>query len=252
MSWKDLLYKKSLALKEGTEHLVYGRPILRGWAAGAAREDRPIRILDVGCGYGDDLAAIREALGGRAELFGLEGYAPYRERCAERGIDARDADVERDHLPFADGSLDVVLMNQVLEHTKDLFWIFSEVSRVLPPHGLFLIGVPNLAAWHDRAMLLVGMQPSGMKVLGPHVRGFTAPGLRAFAEADGFFRATGIRGSGFYPFPEAAAIRLARWFPTLATGLFARLERTAKPGSFLEVLRARRYETAYYQGPGPV
>jgi SAM-dependent methyltransferase len=163
MSWKDLLYKKSLALKQGTEHLVYGRPILRGWAAATAREDRPIRVLDVGCGYGDDLAAIRDALGGRAELFGLEGYAPYRERCAERGIDARDADVERDHLPFADGSLDVVLMNQVLEHTKDLFWIFSEVSRVLPPHGLFLIGVPNLAAWHDRAMLLVGMQPSGMK-----------------------------------------------------------------------------------------
>lgn len=249
MSWKDLLYKKSLALKAGTEHLVYGRPILRRWAVGAARPERPIRVLDVGCGYGDDLAAIREALGGKAELFGLEGYAPYREDCAARGIDARDGDVERDRLPFEDGSLDIVLMNQVLEHTKDLFWIFSEVGRVLPAGGQFLIGVPNLAAWHDRAMLLVGMQPSGMKVLGPHVRGFTAPGLRAFAEADGFFKVADVRGSGFYPFPEKVAITLARWFPTLATGLFVRLERTGKPGSFLEVLRARRYETAYYEGP---
>lgn len=249
MSWKESLHRKAVAWKAGTEHLVYGRPILRDWAAGMARTDRSIRVLDVGCGYGDDLDAIRQKLAGRAELFGLEGYAPYRERCAERGIDARDADVERDRLPFADGSLDIVLMNQVLEHTKDLFWIFSEVGRVLPAGGQFLVGVPNLAAWHDRAMLLVGVQPSGMKVLGPHVRGFTVPGMKAFAEADGFFKVTAIAGSGFYPFPGKCAIRLARWFPTLATGIFFRIERTEKPGSFLEVLRARRFETAYYEGP---
>lgn len=249
MSWKEALHRKAVAWKAGTEHLVYGRPILRDWAASKARDGKTIRVLDVGCGYGDDLDAIRQKLSGKAELFGLEGYAPYREKCAERGIDARDGDVERDRLPFSDHSLDVVLMNQVLEHTKDLFWIFSEVGRVLPPGGQFLVGVPNLAAWHDRAMLLVGMQPSGMKVLGPHVRGFTVPGMKAFAEADGFFRVTAVAGSGFYPFPQGLAIRLARWFPTLATGIFFRIERTAKPGSFLEVLRARRFETAYYEGP---
>ena len=250
MSWKESIYRKALTLKSGTEHLVYGRPILRGWAVELSRGlDHPVRILDVGCGQGDDLSSIQEALGGRAELFGLEGYPPYRTICESKGIHVRDVDVERDRLPFDDASLDVVLMNQVLEHTKDLFWIFSEVGRVLVPGGLFLVGVPNLAAWHDRAMLAVGMQPSGMKVLGPHVRGFTLPGLRAFAEADGFFRVTGSMGSGFYPMPEAMAVRLARWFPTLATAMFLRVERTGKPGSFLEVLRSRRFETAYYAGP---
>jgi len=250
MSWKELLYRKAVGLKAGTEHLVYGRPILRGWAASQAGvSNRPIRVLDVGCGRGDDLVAIRERIGGKAELFGLESYAPYRKICTDLGIDVRDADVERDRLPFGDGDLDVVLMNQVLEHTKDLFWIFSEVGRVLPAGGVFLVGVPNLAAWHDRAMLLAGMQPSGMKVLGPHVRGFTAPGLKSFAEADGFFRVTAIRGSGFYPFPSFLAVRLARWFPTLSTGLFLRIERTTKAGSFLDVLRSRMYETAYYAGP---
>jgi hypothetical protein len=92
-------------------------------------------------------------------------------------------------------------MNQVLEHTKDIFFIFSEVSRVLKPNGIFLVGVPNLAAWHDRLMLAVGRQPSGMKVLGPHVRGFTPHGLRKFAECDGYFALEGFQGSAFYPFP---------------------------------------------------
>jgi SAM-dependent methyltransferase len=250
MSWKESLYRKAVALKSGTEHLVYGRPILREWAVGRSRNlGRPLRILDVGCGQGDDLLSIREALGGTAELYALESYPPYRAICESKGIEVRDADVERDRLPFDDGFLDAVLMNQVLEHTKDLFWIFSEVGRVLPAGGVFLVGVPNLAAWHDRAMLAAGMQPSGMKVLGPHVRGFTVPGLRAFAEADGYFRVTAVRGSGFYPFPAFLAIRLARWFPTLATGIFLRIERTQKPGTFLDVLRSRMYETAYYQGP---
>jgi SAM-dependent methyltransferase len=248
MSWKEFVYRKALALKAGTEDLVYGRDILRDWAASLATGDRQLRILDIGCGYGNDLVAIREKLGGKAQLYGLEGYAPYREDCAKVGILAHDGDVERDSLPYEDNSLDVVLMNQVLEHTKDLFWIFSEVHRVLRPGGLFLAGVPNLAAWHDRLMLLVGMQPSGMKVLGPHVRGFTYPGLKAFTEADGFFAVTGFGGSGFYPFPRFCAVRLAKWFPTLATGIFFRMEKTAKAGSFLEVLRSRRFETAYYEG----
>ena len=249
MSWKDFVYRKAIALKAGTEDLVYGREHLRDWAAGLENGGRRLRVLDIGCGYGNDLMAIRERLGGQAELFGIEGYAPYRDDCAKVGIDAKDGDVERDRLPFDDGSLDVVLMNQVLEHCKDIFWIFSEVHRVLRPGGLFLAGTPNLAAWHDRLMLLVGMQPSGMKVLGPHVRGYTVPGMRAFAECDGYFKLTAAKGSGFYPFPRGLAIRLAKWFPSLATGVFFRMEKTTKPGTFLDVLRTRRFETAYYVGP---
>ncbi|MEK7394683.1 MAG: class I SAM-dependent methyltransferase [Fibrobacterota bacterium] len=249
MSWKDFVYRKAIALKAGTEDLVYGRDLLRDWAASLANNDRQLRILDIGCGYGNDLLAIREKLGGKAELFGLEGYAPYRDDCAKVGIDAKDGDVERDRLPYEDGSLDVVLMNQVLEHCKDIFWIFSEVHRVLRPGGLFLAGTPNLAAWHDRLMLLVGMQPSGMKVLGPHLRGYTRPGMKAFAEADGYFKLTGFGGSGFYPFPRFCAVRFAKWFPTLATGIFFRMEKSTKSGTFLDVLRTRMFETAYYTGP---
>jgi SAM-dependent methyltransferase len=254
MSFLDSVQAFFVRLKAGTEPLTYGRPILAGWAAEQARRlpaGGVPRILDLGCGQGADLELLAATVGRKCELLGLEGYGPYREICAAKGIETFAINVERDPLPFADASLDVVLMNQVLEHTKDIFFIFSEVSRVLKPDGVFLVGVPNLAAWHDRLLLLLGRQPSGMKVLGPHVRGFTREGFRTFAECDGFFRLDGFRGSAFYPFPAAVSRVLARLFPGLATAVFFRLRRTDKPGTFIEVLRARRFETDYYQGPNP-
>jgi SAM-dependent methyltransferase len=250
----DPVYDFFVRLKGGTEYLSYGRPILAGWAAEQARAlpgSAVPRILDLGCGQGDDLELMARTIGRPCELHGLEGYGPYREICAAKGIATHPINVERDPLPFADASLDVISMNQVLEHTKDIFFIFSEVSRVLKPGGLFLVGVPNLAAWHDRLLLLLGRQPSGMKVLGPHVRGFTREGFAKFAQCDGYFALDGFRGSAFYPFPAGVSRVLARLFPGLATAVFFRLRRTDKPGTFMDVLHARRFETDYYTGPKP-
>ena len=251
MALLDSINDFFVRLKGGTEHLTYGRPILAGWAVEHLRALPAAvvpKILDLGCGQGDDLAGFAAAVDRKCDLYGLEGYGPYREICAARGIETFPINVERDPLPFPDQSLDVVSMNQVLEHTKDIFFIFSEASRTLKPGGLFLVGVPNLAAWHDRLMLLLGRQPSGMKVLGPHVRGFTRQGLQKFAECDGYFELDGFRGSAFYPFPAGLSRLLARLFPGLATAIFFRFRRTEKPGVFIEVLRARRFETDYYQG----
>jgi SAM-dependent methyltransferase len=252
MSLLDPVYDFFVRLKAGTEHLSYGRPILTGWAVEHLRSlpgDVVPKVLDLGCGQGDDLAGFAAAFDRKCKLYGLEGYGPYREICAAKGIETYPINVEREPLPFADHTLDVVSMNQVLEHTKDIFFIFSEVSRVLKPGGIFLVGVPNLAAWHDRLLLLLGRQPSGMKVLGPHVRGFTREGFEKFAACDGYFRPDGFRGSAFYPFPAGMSRVLARLFPGLATAVFFRLRRTETPGTFIGVLRARRFETDYYMGP---
>jgi SAM-dependent methyltransferase len=238
-------------LKTGTEYLTYGRPILRGWITNhvsALPPGRIPKILDIGCGQGEDLAELRAGLHRDSEMHGIENYEPYRQACEKKGIRTCALNIERDALPFADHALDAVLINQVLEHTKDLFFIFSEISRVLPPGGLLAVGVPNLAAWHDRLLLALGRQPSGMKVLGPHVRGFTLQGFRAFAECDGFFKLEETKGSAFYPFPAGLSKVLAALFPTFSTAIFFKLRRTEKTGTFMEVLKSRRFETDYYQG----
>ena len=49
-------------------------------------------------------------------------------------------------LPFDDGSFDIVVMNEVLEHVADVRAAMKEVTRVLKDGGLFFARVPN-ALW---------------------------------------------------------------------------------------------------------
>ena len=81
--------------------------------------------------------------------------------------------LELDPLPFEDESIDVVMTNQVLEHVKEIFWILHQASRVLRVGGSMVIGVPNLASFHNRLLLLFGKQPTVIQNHSAHLRGYT-------------------------------------------------------------------------------
>ena len=237
-------------LKAGTEDLNYGREVVTamGLAVIAGRPP-PARVLDLGMGSGIDLTNLRRAAGPDAvSLFGVDIDPGNLAAARGLGITGVSLDIERARFPFENGALDLVIANQVIEHTKEIFWILSETSRVLRPGGGLVIGVPNLASLHNRVLLALGQQPSAIQVLGAHVRGFTRGGLAEFVEADGYFRVVESRGSNFYPLPPRAARPLSRWLPSLAVGLFLRCERTGRPGCFSEVLRTRQLETPYFVG----
>lgn len=245
-------------LKKGTEFLNYGREIIQDWGAEHAARiaSREVVLYDLGCGHGTDLVNIKSAADKRFgriawKLLGIENFSEYQKECKALGIQTFAVDLEKDSYPGKDGSVDVLIANQVLEHTKEIFWIFSEASRLLRPGGRFIIGVPNLASLHNRLLLLFGEQPTAQQSLSAHVRTFTKPDMRRFAEAGGFFALRAFRGSNFYPFPPAIARPLARLFPTLAWGAFFNLERTDKRGDFLECLRgdSNFLETPFYGSP---
>lgn len=241
-------------LKAGTENLNYGRETLAALAAEHAERARfpeAVTLLDLGAGTGADLFLVREALLPRkVRLCGVEVEPAAARALGARGVEVFPLDLERDSLPFGDGSVHLVVANQVLEHTKEIFWILSEVSRVLAPSGAFLVGLPNLASLHNRILLLLGLQPSSIEWLGPHVRGATADGFRRFAEAGEFLRLRKLRGGNFYPFPPPLARPLARLLPRMAVSLFFLLERTDRRGTFLSCLEdGRKWETPFYRGP---
>jgi hypothetical protein len=110
------------------------------------------------------------------------------------------------------------------------------------------VGIPNLAALHNRILLLLGVQPTCIEILSAHVRGFTRSGFREFATSDGYFLMEEVRGGNFYPFPPSVARPMARVFPGFSVCLFFLLRRTGKKGNFLQVLDTRYFETPYYRG----
>jgi SAM-dependent methyltransferase len=184
------------------------------------------------------------------ELHGIECHPPNAKYAAQQGIVVKSLDMERERFPYPDASFDLVVANQIIEHTKEIFFIFSEISRVLKTGGLAIIGVPNLASLHNRVALLLGLQPPAIRVLGPHVRGFTRDALREFFVAGDFFALEDFAGANFYPLPPPTSKWMARLFPGLAVSSFYKLRRTDRRGAFAEVLDQHFFETPYYRGPG--
>jgi SAM-dependent methyltransferase len=85
-------------------------------------------------------------------------------------------------LPFRDGSLDGVLMGELIEHVYDPVALLRECRRVLVPSGLLVLTTPNLAALQDRVGFLAGRAPRQVDPLHPylwlHIRPFTVSLLR--------------------------------------------------------------------------
>jgi SAM-dependent methyltransferase len=114
-----------------------------------ARLDVPAsaRILDAGCGSGrllDELTAM-------GEVSGLDHNPDSVEIARERGHpDVHQGVVE--HLPWDDGTFDLVTCLDVVEHTADDRVSMRELRRVLKAEGQLLITVPAIQAiWssHD-------------------------------------------------------------------------------------------------------
>lgn len=208
------------------------------------------RVLDLGAGGGDDLMLVK-AVNPNAELMAVEAYAPYAERLRTQGIHVFSANIERDCLPVEENQCDLIIANQILEHTKEIFWIFHEISRVLPVGGKLIIGVPNLAALHNRILLLMGKQPSPIKTNSAHVRGFTRGDILQFLEScfPNGYQLKAFGGSNFYPFPPVIAKPLARLFPSMAWRIFFLFEKQREYGrQFLDFPVRERLESNFCLG----
>ena len=119
----------------------------------------------------------------QATLIAVEGGIEYARNLAGKADRICVANIERDRLPLADGEADLIIANQVLEHTKEIFWIFHEVSRSLKVGGYFLFGVPNVCSFHNRLLLFFGKQPTQHKLCSAHVRPFSKNDTLAFLNA---------------------------------------------------------------------
>ena len=231
--------------------LNYGRKIIFKWIENYVRSHeknkKDFKILDIGCGWGQDLTSLLE-ISKTIELYGIEINDEKIAACQQKNITIFKTNCEKEKIPVKDDFFDIIIINQVLEHTKEIFFICSEISRVLKKQGILIIGVPNLASFHNRILLLFGYQPTCIELMGPHVRGFTIPSLKNFISMENYFFVKEIKGANFYPAPPQISKILSKFFPQSSVSIFLLIERTSKEGLFIEILKKENFETNYSQG----
>jgi SAM-dependent methyltransferase len=209
-------------------------------------------VLDIASGGGADLLRAREVLP-QARLVAFDFMREHLAALEQQGIECHAVDLEREAFPVPAGSVDVVIANQILEHTKDVFWIFHQISLALRDGGHVVLGLPNLASLHNRLLLAAGRHPTPIRTASAHVRGFTKHDVIDFLEScfAGGYRLLEYRGSNFYPFPPAIARPLARALPSLAYANFYLLRKERPYGSeFIGFPGAMQLETNFFTGYG--
>ncbi|MDT5132604.1 MAG: hypothetical protein QOE41_1915 [Mycobacterium sp.] len=97
-------------------------------------------VLEAGCGegYGADLIA---GVARRVTALDYDEATVAHVRARYRRVQVRHANLT--DLPLADGSVDVVVNFQVIEHLWDQARFVSECARVLRPSGLLMVSTPN-------------------------------------------------------------------------------------------------------------
>jgi ubiquinone/menaquinone biosynthesis C-methylase UbiE len=232
-----------LTIVDHTE--TYGRHVL-------AKVIKGLNIslcVDLGCGNGDDLMVVKK-VNPRAKCVGVDFGDRNREGLLEEGIEFVSLNIERERLPLESETIDLIIANQVLEHTKEIFWIHHEIFRTLKVGGYLYMGVPNTLSLHNRILGLFGVHPTCLKMISGHVRGFSKKDTILFYReiAGNFLTIQKFYGSQFYPFPRRIARPLAKAFPSLAFSIFFLIKKTGTyQGEFLRWLSENFLETNFYQ-----
>jgi SAM-dependent methyltransferase len=170
------------------------------------------RVLDVGCATGYLGAALAER---GCRVWGLDQDERALQSAAAAYEEVRAIDLERtDDLPWAEGSFDVVVAADVLEHLRDPVAVLRLLERYLAPDGRLVVSLPNVANASVRLPLLFGrFAYTDTGILdSTHVRLYTFETARALVESCGFRVERSCSGSNTFGyvlnrFPAAQPLR---------------------------------------------
>ena len=107
------------------------------------------RVLDIGCGDGALMAALRQK---SCDVRGIEIDGSLVERCVARGLSVVQGDARRDLAFYPDGAFDFAVLSQTLQTAARPDLLLGELLRV---GTRAFVSFPNFAFWRTRLALLV-------------------------------------------------------------------------------------------------
>jgi len=107
------------------------------------------RILDVGC-LGFEQMHFGQKL--RPNSFSYFGVDYCKPKEIPLNFEFKQADLNKENIPFLDDQFDLVVAKHIIEHLKDPIAMVGELFRVCKPGGFLYIEAPS-----ERSLLMPGM-----------------------------------------------------------------------------------------------
>ncbi len=109
------------------------------------------RVLDIGCGDGALMAALRDQKG--VDARGLEIEAANVSAAVTRGLAVVQGDADSDLADYPDNGFDYAILSQTLQTTKRPDIVLDHLLRI---GGLAFVSFPNFAQWRMRFAHMFG------------------------------------------------------------------------------------------------
>ncbi|MBW8754805.1 MAG: methionine biosynthesis protein MetW [Sphingomonadales bacterium] len=111
--------------------------------------DERTRVLDVGCGDGALLQALRDER--RCNVHGMEIDSANVAACVGQGLSVIQGDADKDLAFYPDGAFDYAILSQTLQTTMRPDKVLEELLRI---GRRAFVSFPNFAHWRVRVSLL--------------------------------------------------------------------------------------------------
>ncbi|HOX96078.1 MAG TPA: class I SAM-dependent methyltransferase [Candidatus Woesebacteria bacterium] len=117
-------------------------------------------FVDVGCGDGVYEKLLPKSTTSRMKSIGLDFSGQQLKKASVFFQETHKVDFDSENIPLPDKTADLILCSEVLEHLFFPEKIIKEMHRVLKPHGLLIITVPNFSSLQTRtAIFFTGSSP---------------------------------------------------------------------------------------------
>ena len=155
---------------------------------------RGTRVLDVGCGDGALMAALRDER--QVDARGLEIDGANVAAAVARGLSVVQGDADIDLAEYPTGSFDYAILSQTLQTARAPHVVLDELLRI---GRRAFVSFPNFAHWRVRASLLWGGRMPVTRLLPerwydtPNIHHLTIDDFRAYLGE----RGVGVEGAWF-------------------------------------------------------